>query len=80
MWFTSDCEAVGVGLLYIANLGGLKDVTVGKELSQATRGARSWYFAHLAENKDADEKVSEEETLEIKKIQGYGSQSPSNFG
>jgi len=61
-------------------LGGLKNVTIGKELLQAARGARSWYFAHLAENKDAEEKVSEEETLENEKIQGYGSRSLSNFG
>jgi len=61
MWFTSNCEAVGEGLLFIANLGGLKNVTIGKELLQAARGARSWYFAHLAENKDTEEKLSEEE-------------------
>ena len=80
MWFTTNCEAVGEGLLYIANLGGLKNVTIGNKLLQASRGARSWYFAHLAANKDAEEKVSEEKTLEIKKIQGCGSRSPSYFG
>jgi len=52
MWFTSDCGGFGEGILYIANLGGLKNDTIGKELLQAVRGARSEYFAHLAENKD----------------------------
>jgi len=41
MWFTSNCEVVGEGLLYIVNLGGLNNVTIGKELLQAARGARS---------------------------------------
>jgi len=51
MWFTSDCGGFGEGILYIANLGGLKNDTIGKELLQAVRGARSEYFAHLSENK-----------------------------
>ena len=80
MWFASNCEAVGEGLLYIANLEGLKNVTIGKELLQCGRGTRSWYFAHLAESNDSKEKVSKEENLEIKKIQGYRNRSPSNFG
>jgi len=46
-------------------LGGLKTVTIGKELLQAARGARSRYFVYLAENKDAEEKVGEK-ILEIK--------------
>jgi len=41
MWFASNCEAVGEGLLYIANLEGLKNVTIGKELLQCGRGTRS---------------------------------------
>jgi len=56
-WFTSHCKAVGEGLLYITHLGGLNNVTVGKELLQAARGARSQYTVYLAENKNAKEKV-----------------------
>jgi len=41
MWFASNCQAAGEGLLYIANLGGLKNVTIGKELLKTARGARS---------------------------------------
>jgi len=48
---------VGEGLLYITNLGGLKNVTVGKELLQAARGAKSQYTVYMAENKNANEKV-----------------------
>jgi len=56
-WFTSHCKVVGEGLLYITNLGGLKNVTVGKELLQAARGAKSQYTVYMAENKNANEKV-----------------------
>jgi len=52
MWFPSNRETVGEGLLLIANLGGLKYVTIGKKLLQPACGARSWYIAHLVENKD----------------------------
>jgi len=56
-WFTSHCKAVGEGLLHITNLGGLKNVMIGKELLQAVRGARIRYFVYPAENKDAEEEV-----------------------
>jgi len=41
MWFASNYKAVGEVLLYIADLGGLKNVTIWKEVLQAARGARS---------------------------------------
>jgi len=57
MWFTSNCEAVGEGLLYVANLGRLKKSHEWEGTCQLYMEPEFDILHIWLKTKDAEEKV-----------------------
>jgi len=66
-WFTSHCKAVSKGPLYITNLGGLENVTIGKNfyklhMEQEVDTLYIWKQSHQGKSQE----VSQKKIVEIK--------------